>query len=507
MHLVSGDSVDNLTGNPVDDETTPISSETFITDLHIDTHHPAVLATFHPAGDAYEIEAKRDTGVRVNGVRVMNAVLSLADVIEIEDPSVLIRYTYVADTATDRAELKDVLSDCVKRTRHETRRSGGFLRRFAVNMTGDLSRRTTRLFRVSVLGTLAIIIVATFAQWNSSRSLRSDFEQDLLTVRNWLSQQQTEYISREEWLALREDIDKGLKTTRERVMELESRDSAAAKIVQVASSAVVFLQGSYSYVHKESGEKLRYLVTPDGRPLVTRDGTPLTSLEGEGPVVEHLFTGTAFVINDEGVLLTNRHVALPYENDERHEELTHDGLEPVINRFIGYLPGVSEPFEIATLIASDSADLALLQCGGITNNIHPIEIADTLPSPGDEVFVLGYPTGLRALLARTDDEFIDRIRSEQLDFWSIATALAERGAISPLTSRGIVGQVSGAAIAYDADTTSGGSGGPVLNHQGRLVAINNAILPEYGGSNLGVPVSKVEPLLNEYASKIASSSK
>ena len=42
---------------------------------------------------------------------------------------------------------------------------------------------------------------------------------------------------------------------------------------------------------------------------------------------------------------------------------------------------------------------------------------------------------------------------------------------------------------------AGGSGGPVLNIEGKVVAVNAAILPEFGGSNLGVPVSKVRELL------------
>ena len=76
------------------------------------------------------------------------------------------------------------------------------------------------------------------------------------------------------------------------------------------------------------------------------------------------------------------------------------------------------------------------------------------------MFVLGYPTGLRALVARSSQRFIEKITAEELDFWSIAQALAEQDLIHPLASRGIVGQVSLDAIAYDADTTRGGSGGP-----------------------------------------------
>jgi S1-C subfamily serine protease len=48
---------------------------------------------------------------------------------------------------------------------------------------------------------------------------------------------------------------------------------------------------------------------------------------------------------------------------------------------------------------------------------------------------------------------------------------------------------------YDAETTHGGSGGPVLDINGSVVAVNAAILPEYGGSNLGVPVARLRALL------------
>ncbi len=50
---------------------------------------------------------------------------------------------------------------------------------------------------------------------------------------------------------------------------------------------------------------------------------------------------------------------------------------------------------------------------------------------------------------------------------------------------------------YDAETTHGGSGGPVLDINGSVIAVNAAILPEYGGSNLGVPVAKVRTLLED----------
>ena len=53
------------------------------------------------------------------------------------------------------------------------------------------------------------------------------------------------------------------------------------------------------------------------------------------------------------------------------------------------------------------------------------------------------------------------------------------------------------ALVYDAETTHGGSGGPVVALDGEVVAVNAAILPEFGGSNLGVPAAIVRELLDD----------
>ena len=102
------------------------------------------------------------------------------------------------------------------------------------------------------------------------------------------------------------------------------------------------------------------------------------------------------------------------------------------------------------------------------------------------------------MLAQSGDAFIEELqKTEDIGFWSVAERLAAEGDIAPLASRGIVGQVTLATVVYDAETTHGGSGGPVLDIDGAVVAVNTAILPEFGGSNLGVPAAKVRALLEE----------
>jgi S1-C subfamily serine protease len=167
-----------------------------------------------------------------------------------------------------------------------------------------------------------------------------------------------------------------------------------------------------------------------------------------------------------------------------------------MRRLIAYLPGVVEPFEVQVVALSDSADLAVLQTQSARRLLSGLPLADALPQPGEEVIVLGYPLGIRALVARADRRFLAELQADTtMDFWRVAQRLARTERISPLASRGIVGQSSSDAVVYDAETTMGGSGGPVLSLKGEVLAVNSAILPEFGGSNLGVPARQAVELL------------
>ena len=226
----------------------------------------------------------------------------------------------------------------------------------------------------------------------------------------------------------------------------------------------------------------------------------MLSLEGNGPVVELQFTGTGFVVGDEDFLITNRHVALPWEQEAAGLAFALESVEPEMIRFIGYMPGAAEAVPLKLVLASERADLAILRHEGPSGAMRGLALAETSPRSGAEVIVLGYPTGLRSMLAQSGAEFIQELEvTENTDFWSVASRLADKGYIAPLASRGIVGQVTPSAIVYDAETTHGGSGGPVLDINGHIIAVNTAIIPEFGGSNFGVPVEEVRALLQKAA--------
>jgi len=78
---------------------------------------------------------------------------------------------------------------------------------------------------------------------------------------------------------------------------------------------------------------------------------------------------------------------------------------------------------------------------------------------------------------------------------SIMTALASRKLIRPITTQGHLGDILADKLVYDAQTTSGGSGGPLFNEDGKVIGVNYAVLKGFGGSNFGIPIRLAEPLL------------
>jgi len=80
---------------------------------------------------------------------------------------------------------------------------------------------------------------------------------------------------------------------------------------------------------------------------------------------------------------------------------------------------------------------------------------------------------------------------------SVMEELAQRKLIRPVNTQGHVGDVLRDKIIYDAQTTSGGSGGPLFNSAGKVIAVNVAMLRDFGGSNFAIPVRYAKPLLSK----------
>ena len=78
----------------------------------------------------------------------------------------------------------------------------------------------------------------------------------------------------------------------------------------------------------------------------------------------------------------------------------------------------------------------------------------------------------------------------------VTEALSLQGLIRPSTTQGHIGDITGSDIVYDAPTTQGGSGGPVFNKHGEVIAVEYAVLPRFGGNSFGVPIAYALDLLS-----------
>lgn len=480
-------------------------------DIRLEAEPIAVVAAEHATlvrrDGSYELVVSTNCRVWVNGELVEHSVLASGDVLEFGKEGPVLRFRLYPPGWAGYKSLPEAFADCVECVQSVQSKGAGKIGKAATFFRiapKELATQTSLWFRGAVVIAVLLLALGLILQIRRSTRLEQLVEAETTRVRGLaliLEQTESQLPSIEELTIARQQLEESVSSAVERIEQLEERSEAAKRVIAAAANSVIFLQGAYGFADEASGKPLRYAeLDSSGRPRVGREGEPLVSPSGTGPEVQAFFTGTAFVATDTGLLLTNRHVALPWEFDQAAQAVIAQGLKPDMKRFVGYSPSSVEAFEVEFVAASESADLAVLRCGVETSALSALELTDLPPEAGDEVFILGYPAGIRALLARTDQQVVKKMmQGPQIDFWSIAASLSRGGHIAPLASKGIVGQVTNAAVVYDAETTQGGSGGPVLNLAGKVVAVNVAILPEFGGSNLGVPASAARQLLDEVA--------
>ena len=294
------------------------------------------------------------------------------------------------------------------------------------------------------------------------------------------------------------DLQRQLDETTSKLARVQSDSEAAEGVIRTYAPSVCLLHVSVAFRDKNSGRLLRYGgITPAGEPLKDSDGNVIYSLEGRAPEVRQDFFGTGFIVGD-GKILTNHHVAQPWwKNDEMGEALKQ-GLEPTIAEMSGYFPDVATGIPVQIQQISNEADLALLHGDLSTLKRATLRLDSRKDGAisGQALISLGYATGISAILARAGDETVDQIlKVSGGDPKLVMTELAKRKLIRPLVTQGHIGDVLSDKIVYDAQTTSGGSGGPLMNKDGRVVGVTFAVVRGFGGSNFGVPIRYAEPLL------------
>ena len=335
----------------------------------------------------------------------------------------------------------------------------------------------------------------------SARKLREDpGNSDVLTQKEALMQK-TQSLKQKLSAPDGSDVTqlrKELADTTNRLNKIEGFSQRAEGVIRSYAKSVCLLHVTVVFNVKESGRRLRYGgIGSDGTPLKDSDGNVVYTTEGRAPEVHADFFGTGFIAGD-GKILTNHHVAQPWWQNEELGGATKQGLEPAIGEMTAYFPGAPGGISVNISQISSDADLALLH-GDLSELQRPSLKLDARPEAavsGEALISVGYATGLDAILARAGDQTVEEvIKASGGEPKLILQELAKRQLIRPLVTQGHVGDILPDKIVYDAQTTSGGSGGPLLDDNGGVIGVTFAIVRGFGGSNFGVPIRFATPLL------------
>lgn len=177
-------------------------------------------------------------------------------------------------------------------------------------------------------------------------------------------------------------------------------------------------------------------------------------------------SGTGFVWNDSGLIVTNFHVI---QGADRVTITLQD----------------QSSWDAELIGAAPDKDLALLRIDAPQEKLHPLPLGDSAQlEVGRKVIAIGNPFGLDTTLTV-----------------GVVSALGRE--INSMTSRTIKD-----VIQTDAAINPGNSGGPLLNSMGQLVGVNTQIYSPsgaYAGIGFAIPVNtvkKIIPQLEEYGREV-----
>ena len=175
--------------------------------------------------------------------------------------------------------------------------------------------------------------------------------------------------------------------------------------------------------------------------VVERTSSPFDLFGGGAQGQESVATGSGFLIDKEGFILTNAHV-VSQATDVR----------------VSFSDSRADKREARIVGKDESTDLALLKIDPAGLDLHPLELGDSKSvQVGDPTVAIGNPFGLDRTLTT-----------------GVVSALQRR--ISAPNGFGIDN-----VIQTDAAINPGNSGGPLIDAAGRVIGINSQIATGGGG--------------------------
>jgi S1-C subfamily serine protease len=295
-----------------------------------------------------------------------------------------------------------------------------------------------------------------------------------------------------------ESLKRQLQETEGRLSRLENEGRVAETIVHTYGPSICLLHVVVEFRDKDSGQLIRISAIASGKTGGDDPGMVSLSTEGTGPPLQLDVFGTGFLVADDGRLLTNHHVAEPWWGSEDLKHILDQDTSAFVTTYTAYFPGTSEGIAAKLDRISPHADLATLKLQApAPPHTALLELDDRREASvaGDPVVLIGYPTGIEGILARAGDDTTEKVTENAHQMTQVVSQLAARRLIRPTTTQGHIGDVLKDKIVYDAATTSGGSGGPLFNRDGRVIGVNFAVLNGFGGSNLAVPIRYADELL------------
>lgn len=206
-------------------------------------------------------------------------------------------------------------------------------------------------------------------------------------------------------------------------------------------------------------------------------------------------SGTGFLVANN-LIATNRHVVEPWFEDDDDQAQIQAGAKPKLEKLVAFFPGMMDPVKLGDVRVSSEQDLAVARLveGPLPETIQPLPIAGQLSEPGSPVIVIGYPLGVSTMLAKSPTNVYKRLASSK-DTMQVASDLAAHAMIRPSATCGHLSDIVNEKLIYDAPTAQGGSGGPVFNAQGEVIAVNAAYVEGFSGGTIGISVEALKPLI------------
>ena len=374
-----------------------------------------------------------------------------------------------------------------------------FVKELTASLWAEIPRRA-RWLAVTILSGLTIIAVGTLLFVMVTLVRLSNRTEEL---RDQVHNEKNERDRAQDLINKQQEEINRLRLASEQIQR------STQKISEQYSPGVCLIVGTYSFAERGTGRPLRYESADSitDQPI-DKSGHLLVSVDGAGRPYQVDYTGTGFLVED-GIIATNKHVVQPWVNDSYAQIIQQQGpgFTARLDSLVAFFPTIKEPFELKTASTSIRYDVALckFEQGNAALPVLPLSRDDANSIVGESVVLLGFPTGVDGLLQRIDEnERREILRLHGRSAADVAQGLGERGLIRPLTTTGTISDALPGKIVHSAQTTEGGSGSPIFDREGRVIALNSAILTtidgaqSFGGSNFGVPVKIAYEMLQTY---------